>query len=178
MRAQRPRLPKEGYFRIAELPGVGWTGSVAEGQDRFVYNGDDLRKWHNLAEVEFVALHFWIESRIRFKSVNPEKRLAILAHKSRMRLSDDHQNVGASYYVENVFEALTEPGQWYLDRPTGRLYYLPRPGEGMADTEVIAPVLDRLVIATGNPEKQAPVRGLHFEGLALPTPSGRPARKP
>jgi hypothetical protein len=30
--------------------------------------------------------------------------------------------------VENVFEALNMPGQWYLDRPEGRLYYLARPG--------------------------------------------------
>ena len=31
--------------------------------------------------------------------------------------------------VENVFEALDTPGQWYLDRKTGELRYLPLPGE-------------------------------------------------
>ena len=32
------------------------------------------------------------------------------------------------YWVENVFEALDTPGQWYLGGSRGVLYYLPRPG--------------------------------------------------
>ena len=30
----------------------------------------------------------------------------------------------AAYQVENVFEALSEQAEWYLDRPAGKLYYL------------------------------------------------------
>ena len=35
---------------------------------------------------------------------------------------------GDLYYAEGAFEFLDEPGEWYLDRSAGRLYYLPRPG--------------------------------------------------
>jgi len=29
------------------------------------------------------------------------------------------------FYVENVFEDLDAPGEWYLDRREGKLYYMP-----------------------------------------------------
>ena len=33
------------------------------------------------------------------------------------------------YYFENVFEAMNEPGEWYLNNETNTLYYVPQPGE-------------------------------------------------
>ena len=58
------------------------------------------------------------------------------------------------YYVENVFEELDEPGEWYLNRTTGTLYYYPLPGETMADVEVVAPcVTSTLVSFNGDARK-------------------------
>ena len=50
------------------------------------------------------------------------------------------------YYVENVFEELDEPGEWYLNRIAGTLYYYPFAGEKMADMEVIAPVVTSTLV--------------------------------
>jgi hypothetical protein len=55
------------------------------------------------------------------------------------------------YWVENVFEVLETPGQWYLNRPQGRLYYLPRPGEDMTTAEMIAPQITQVVRIIGRP---------------------------
>ena len=72
-----------------------------------------------------------------------------------------------SGYVENVFEALDTPGQWYLDRPTGTLYYMPMPGETPDSATVIAPRLPQLVRVVGQPKGEKPVLNLDFEGLAF-----------
>ena len=88
-----------------------------------------------------------------------------------MRLSDDGSRDGATYYLANVREALDEPGQWYLDRPAGKLYYLPRRGETLDDLEVIAPVLSDVVriegaeASGGNAGRT--VDCLHFEGITF-----------
>ncbi|MER7847872.1 fibronectin type III domain-containing protein [Kitasatospora sp. NPDC096077] len=68
-------------------------------------------------------------------------------------------------YLENAFELLTQPGQWYLDRTERTVYYRPRPGEDLTDdgTDVEAPVLQQLVTAAGT--AQAPVHDLAFRGL-------------
>jgi hypothetical protein len=63
-------------------------------------------------------------------------------------------------YMENALELLDEPGEWYFDRPTKTLYYLPRPGEDMRKAEVIAPKLETLVEVKG-------AHDIKFEGLTF-----------
>jgi len=161
-RAQRTRLPKRGYFRGATPPASVYKNSIASlfhTETRFKFLNNDLAAWRNVRDIEFVALHFWIESRIPFASINSKTREARLQWKPRMRLTDDHQRLGVQYYVENVFEALDEPGQWYHDRSRGELYYLPLPGEKITTVEAVAPRLKQLMVVEGE--------HLHFEGLTF-----------
>jgi hypothetical protein len=177
-RATRPRLPRaeaggtgrNACYRIVEpLGDVQHEGDVTKimfvGQDEFRFAGDDLGEFHNLADVEFVALHFWIASRIPFAAIDTSAKTAKLLWKPRMRLTDDFTKNGAPYYLDNVREALDTPGQFYLDRASGVLTYLPRPGESIDTAEVIAPVLPRIVMAEGQVDR--PVEWLRFEGLTF-----------
>ena len=90
---------------------------------------------------------------------------------NRIVLAPPHQSgpdyifpsAGRWYHLENARELLDQPGEWYLDRKTGTLSYWPRPGEDMARVEVVAPVLQQLLVVQGTPQK--PVRNLHFKGL-------------
>ena len=59
----------------------------------------------------------------------------------------------AKYYVDNVFEGLSEPGEWYLDRAAGKLYYIPLPGETPETTEVYAPSVTQFVRLVGDPDR-------------------------
>lgn len=181
-RASRTRLPKPGIFRVEKLLGtVVWKGDVHKtlftGQDAFEFKAGDLEAWRNVRDIEFVALHFWIESRINFKSIDPRRRIAKLQWKSRMRLTDDHTDKGAQYYVENVFESLANPGQWYLDRPTGLLYYLPRADEKLESAEIIAPRLAQIALIQGDEKTGGCVEHLRFEGLTFSHSEWVPADK-
>jgi hypothetical protein len=51
-------------------------------------------------------------------------------------------------YVENAFEVLDTPGEWYLDRSAHTVYYMPRPGENLRTADVEAPALEQLVTAS------------------------------
>ncbi len=66
-------------------------------------------------------------------------------------------------YVENAFELLGTPGQFYLDRDTSTIYYTPRPGEDLATADVELPVLQSLIDATGTPAD--PVHNIVFSGI-------------
>jgi hypothetical protein len=177
-RAARTILPEEGRFRIAELPDALWEGPghqpLFTGQDRFVFTSGDLEAWSNVGDVEFVGLHYWIDSRINFKRIDVKNRMAHLQWRSRMRLSDDASKTGAPYYVENVYEVLRKAGQWYLDRPTGTLFYLPRRGERIADVEVYAPVLPE-VMRIESADSEQPVEYLNFEGITFAHTEWSPA---
>ena len=66
---------------------------------------------------------------------------------------------------ENAYEFLDQPGEWYLDRASGTIYYIPRPGENLSTADVELPVLETLVQAIGTPEKS--ISHLRFEGLTF-----------
>ncbi len=72
---------------------------------------------------------------------------------------------GDRYFVENVPEELDSPGEWYLNRQTGVLYCLPKPGF-TAKTEVIAPTLGRMFDVQGAAGAE-PVSYLCLSGLTI-----------
>src|SRR4051812_32685137 len=66
-------------------------------------------------------------------------------------------------YVENGYEFLDAPGEWYLDPGTGTLSYIPRPGESMGSADVELPTLGSLVDVGGTYD--APAHDLTFSGV-------------
>ncbi|MCX8053547.1 MAG: right-handed parallel beta-helix repeat-containing protein [Armatimonadetes bacterium] len=162
-RRPRTRLPKEGYYRIEDLVDTPWDVFWAQGQDRFRFKEGDIKPWKNLSDVDIVALHFWVESRMPVKSVDESQRIVELGKKSVYRLSDGFSPFGARYFIENVFEALDTPGQWYLDRHEGMLYYYPAVGEDWKRAKFVAPVLNRIVGVVGDEKRR--VENVRFERL-------------
>ncbi len=96
-----------------------------------------LKNWQNIQDVEIVALHFWVDSRMPVEGIDEAERIVTLRKRSIFRLTDDRGQKPARYWVENVFEALERPGQWYHARKAGKIYYYPRPGEDPTRSEAI-----------------------------------------
>ncbi|HEY4024598.1 MAG TPA: fibronectin type III domain-containing protein [Pseudonocardiaceae bacterium] len=66
-------------------------------------------------------------------------------------------------YVDNAYELLDQPGEWYLDQTAHQIYYIPRAGEQLRRADVEAPVLQQLV--TGQGSATAPVHNIEFVGV-------------
>ncbi|MGH3166781.1 MAG: NEW3 domain-containing protein, partial [Trebonia sp.] len=60
-------------------------------------------------------------------------------------------------FVENAYQLLTQPGQFYLDQSGHYLYYIPRPGQDMATADVELPVEQSLLTLQGTPGHLTPV---------------------
>ncbi len=73
---------------------------------------------------------------------------------------------GDRFFVENVGSELDAPGEWFLDRAEGRLYYRPQKLP-MEQSEVIAPVLGRLFALIGDAEKKLYVSHVHISGFEI-----------
>ena len=74
--------------------------------------------------------------------------------------------MGDRYFVENVREALDSPGEWYLDREKGVLDYWPKRPLS-SQSEVVAPVLGRVIQLRGDPASGKSVSWLRFAGLTI-----------
>jgi hypothetical protein len=163
-RAARTRLPKTGYYRFTSVAdphaGNGWDN---DGQTQAGFRPGDLQAWHNLRDVELVTLAVWVDKHLYPAAVDEATHQVTFVAKGPS-LRDENGQFNR-YAVNNVFEALDTPGQWYLDRPAGKLYYLPRPNEHPDTTEVIAPRLETLVRFQGSAAQH--VANIRLEGLAL-----------
>jgi hypothetical protein len=160
-RRSRPRLPAQGTYALA---GGGDPPAAA-----FLYRPGHLQPdWRNRGDLEVVVLQYWTEARLRIAALDDAAHRVSFTGGSWRPLT-----WSMGYYVENVAEALAAAGQWYLDRPTGLLRYLPEVGESIPNAQVVAPVLEQLLRLEGTPERPihyVELRGLRFGHCAWPLP--------
>jgi hypothetical protein len=159
-RAVRARHPKRGYLKIEAL--LDATPSWTEGHTRFRYHAGDLPPLAQPEEGEALVFNRWVENRLPLRAIDTAQRTLQFSKRSTFALQS-----GDLYYLENLPEALDEPGEWYLNRREGKLYYLPRPGERMETLQAIAPFLPQLLLIVGEPERGRFVEGVHLRGIAF-----------
>ncbi|MFO7957191.1 MAG: right-handed parallel beta-helix repeat-containing protein [Candidatus Brocadiia bacterium] len=167
-RRRRARLPKEGTYVMEDVPGREPDARWGSGHDRqFRAAEGEFGSFHNLSDVEVVALHFWLEERSPVADYDEDTRMVTLERPTRGPLSEDRAGHFASYYIDNVFEGLTEPGEWYLDRASGQLYYVPMPGEAPETSEVFAPRLLQFLRLLGDAREGRHMEFLRFRNLTF-----------
>ncbi len=176
----RARLPQTGFFRVdKQIPDAPSPGG---GKEPVKYNtpchlfgyapGDLDPRWTNIQDTEVIVYHFWTDTHLTVKAIDGDAGVVSFVYPSCKQFVDDaftitETTLGARYVVENVFEALDEPGEWYLNRTTGVLTYWPKPGEDMTRAEATAPRLTALVQMTGQPDKGRWVEHVAFRDLVF-----------
>ncbi|HET9101277.1 MAG TPA: hypothetical protein VFN62_12850, partial [Acidobacteriaceae bacterium] len=148
-----------------------------------------LASWRNPSDMEFVymggnsiwsehseGLGAWTEPRCPIQSIrettitmaqpcwdNSTKRI-MLPNGARTANLVGPRSVGKRpEYLENAYELLGTPGQFYFDRENHRLYYVPRRGEDLRMADVEMPALQALITAAGTAEQ--PVHNIVFRGI-------------
>ena len=172
------RMPKgvKNVFRIGEIR-FPEKRKLFDGDHMFKPAPGDVQNWPSLPDAEVVLLHYWIETRLGTPRFDPDTGWLECARRSVFNLYESFNPKLARYYIDNLLEALTDPGEWYLERKSGRLIYLPLPGEKLADTEVVAPRVTAFIRVSGSaynhdtvttdPLGGQAVENLRFEGLTF-----------
>jgi hypothetical protein len=166
-RRYRPRLPKQGYYQIAKdyEPSPKAAG---KGHDRFGFSPGQIDpQWHDLDAVEVMAFHQWAGSRMRVAEVDPQQQIVTVQGNTTGNSSWARLNAGHRFFIENVREALSQPGEFYLDRASGRLTYIPQPGESPDRTSVVAPLLPNLLLISGDLAQRRWVEHVQLRGLTF-----------
>lgn len=130
--------------------------------------------YENAEDIEFQWLVNWKYSTANVASIedNPDNPQQVIV---RMRQSwwNFLSNEPTSQYgprperkfvISNAFELLDLPGEFYYNRKSKTLYYLPVEGEDMEHATVIAPRVEKLLTITGA-QADNQVSNLTFEGM-------------
>lgn len=103
---------------------------------------------------EMVLHEMWCVAYLRIKSIEvhgdsaavrfhqPESRIQFAHPWPRPMVTTDGHN--SAFYLTNAKELLDEPGEWFHDIYSRKVYYYPRSGEDMSRGGVIVPALETL----------------------------------
>ncbi|HSH92933.1 MAG TPA: hypothetical protein VK968_02170, partial [Roseimicrobium sp.] len=130
---RRQHLARYPNFDASNPYGGGWAYAdgkpvpmyqdiPGESKREFQYKTTDARKWANPKEGQiFVfARYNWWNNIVNIASVDPATRKITLTGDASYPIRPTDR-----YFVQNLLEELDAPGEWYLDKQTGTLYFWP-----------------------------------------------------
>jgi hypothetical protein len=137
-----------------------------------------IARWKDPAGGEIHAMHQnrWGSMFVPIDGLNPDGTLKLGAATGNNRvIAPDPTGLHIDQrYVENVFEELDAPGEWFYDVHGKRLYYMPPAGMNLDHATVEATSLENLVVVSG--KKAQPVHDVRLENLTF-THSARTVMK-
>jgi hypothetical protein len=153
-RAVRARMPDREdersfapYYRI-----LGWNRDTKCVKIRSA----DIDAWTGLRDIEMIVKHHWETSHYRidrFDTDGPEAWVYFREPENDIERWSERCCPGweleQTYYFENSIDFVDSPGEWFLDRSQGMVYYYPLQGESVDAAVIIAPALDRLLDIDG-----------------------------
>lgn len=152
------RIPNTGYFTLQKTP-----ASTSE----IPYKSGDIKPWREMQDNRIVILLRWRTAYNSIVKIDEKNQIAYLKEPEN---GPGNNNgllvVPPRYYMENIKELLDAPGEWFFDKKSHEISYIPAVGisdPNKADLSV--PQINRLVQVRGNEDK--PVRNLRFYGLAF-----------
>ena len=123
-----------------------------------------VKRWKNPAGGYLHAMHSydWGDFHFRITGKDREGNLKMDGGWQNNRQSGLHAD---NRMVENIFEELDNPGEWFYHAGESTLYYYPLPGEDVTNATFESPQLKSLIEIRGS--ETNPVRNVTVEGIDL-----------
>lgn len=120
------RWPNEGFIHITDLVGgnpVNVRGTKGDKTGRFMYGDDRPDRWAAEKDAWVHGYWFWdwSDQRHKVEAIDPAKRIISV----RPPYHGYGYRKGQWFYGFNLLCELDQPGEWYLDREAGVLYFWP-----------------------------------------------------
>ncbi|MBJ2175961.1 PDZ domain-containing protein [Aureibaculum sp. A20] len=136
-----------------------WQGSAAD-----AISNERIASWKNPKGAYFNALHGgkWGGFHFTITGVNENGSAILEGGQQNNRGSEPHKEYRM---VENVFEELDSPGEWYLDKIEHKLYYWPSENVALDSDKIEVAVLKDLIQIVGT--KENPVRNVMISDITF-----------
>jgi hypothetical protein len=121
------RWPNEGFIKTGEVLGKEtfkvWNSIPGCKDGKFRYLEDRPRRWTDEPDARLYGYWFWdwYEEYQKVAAIDPATQVLTLTPPySQYGYRKDQR-----YYAVNLFRELDRPGEWYLDRRNGTVYWIP-----------------------------------------------------
>lgn len=127
-RLQLARWPKCGFVRPRRLVEPGQCGGATSVME---YESPRHEHWVD-AEDPWLAGYFrylWADAAVKVGKIDPASHVISTDHAYCTSLGSMSDSLGGiKYYAFNLLEELSAPGEWFLSRKSGMLYFIPPDG--------------------------------------------------
>jgi hypothetical protein len=175
---------KSGYIQAGDPIAAGTVNPYAGPDDDMTYSTQAPRgirfdpatftkkKWANSgdAEIHIFQGSYWGNLQWKIKGIDFST--------DSMWFGDGGQQIGAKwsnhpaglnaksrFFIDNVFEELDAPREWFLDKQKDTLYYYPEQGTDLRSALVEVPVLEQAIEFAGT--QHDPVQHVSFQGFRI-----------
>ncbi len=150
---------------LARYPNYDENGGHWQGHAADAIAPERVKTWKHPKGAVIHAMHSgeWGGFHYEVIKANEDGTLELTAGHQNNRPSEMHQKYRM---VENVFEVLDSPGEWYLDKQNQLLYYWPSKNVSLKSAKIEGVVLKHLIEIKGeedNPVKNISISGIKFE---------------
>ncbi|MFB6783766.1 right-handed parallel beta-helix repeat-containing protein [Streptomyces sp. NPDC056352] len=150
------RYPSTGFLKVGKVIDQGgnprsvlgdpakMAAEFAKGAT-FTYTDPRPSTWTDTSDVWMYGYWYydWADGNLQVKSIDPASQQI-----STKTASMYSMRAGQRYYYYNVLEELDTPGEWYLDRATGKLYLYP-PSSLSGATVLLSLLADPMAVLDG-----------------------------
>ena len=155
-------FPKNGeYYRPAE-PDYEITDELFNGSDYFRPATDDFnQEWQSPKDIRVRVINRWMDALLPVDRFDPATGNLHCTKYATFELDPKI----TEYALENVREALLEPGEWYYDQSGQIVYYLPEEGQSIDNINAVIPARGSLLRLEGDPINGKYIENINFIGL-------------
>jgi hypothetical protein len=151
-------------YHMARYPDFDEDIRIMNGYAADSISADRASRWHNPegGYVHAMHSHLWGDYWYRMAGKDQDNELMLEGGWQNNRQLGMHNDF---LYIENIFEELDAPGEWYHDKKAGTLYIIPYPGTDLSTAEIRGASLPHLIEILGSQE--ASVQHLTLRGFTL-----------
>jgi hypothetical protein len=161
-RAQRARSAfPEGAERYGDLTRI-------DSDAGYLVPNAMMSQWLHPDRIELGFFNSWSHMTCRVTGISlADSKARIRMHMPTFMLGSRKEGVRMEMpaYMENAYELLDEPGEWYADPENDKLYYKPREGEDLNSANVMVTGDVALLAIRGTADARA--HHIRFEGIAF-----------
>jgi len=145
------RYPNEGYIKVGKVIDPGSVPRISDYSNRGgVFEYTDLRhdKWSGQEDVwlQGTFMYGFADDNILIESIDTKRKQVKLAKPSLYGVGSERDF--RHYVAYNILDELDSPGEWYVDKKSGILYFWPP--ENIDGSSIMVSVLEDPIISLEN----------------------------
>lgn len=156
-RADNTRYPEHGYLKCVDTENN--VPTLFASSKWFIANKEDLENIDRIEDATVNFYHFWIDEHSPIESYDRNTGKLTMKYPSRFAITNiyypEEDTSALNYYLENIPKTFSKPNEWYYDKKSEKVYYIPENFDiDLSTIEAYSPTIKKLFEFKGKADEK------------------------